>query len=115
MKPIRYKLDYDWVWSHNSLGTRTLRLIIKDDDPAKLRTAVTSYIRSLPTDANGIAGRGGWAIYPNVNESTPNAIVIDIVSGGEDVADGIEDGADYAYNHLRKTAGITLEWRQLED
>ncbi|WP_216404605.1 hypothetical protein [Arcanobacterium phocae] len=109
-----YVPDYDWLWTQPPSYTRTLRAIISHSDAAMLRTAFTSFIRSLQHDENGVAGRGGWAIYPNVSESEPHAVVADIVSGGEDVADAICDGADELFEKLTATPGIKIQWRQLD-
>ncbi|WP_103062631.1 hypothetical protein [Actinomyces qiguomingii] len=67
------------------------------------------FLEGLPTDASGIRGSGGWAVVP----VDGNRCALDIVSGGQDVADGIQAGADALFDAVAATEGIGLSWHQL--
>ncbi|PHP53590.1 hypothetical protein [Actinomyces ruminis] len=53
-------------------------------------------------------------MFPVGGGPSDTASAVDIVSGGEDVADGIQAGADAVFNALARVDGIVLTWHQLQ-
>lgn len=112
--PQPYSPDYNWLWgSKVEDPIATLRVRVTASDSEGAREAVQGYFASLPADENGVHGEGGWAAYHRRDLSDDTHEVIDLVSGGEDVADGIEAAADSLYNHLKADTALGIEWEQL--
>ncbi|MBE6485153.1 MAG: hypothetical protein E7Z96_10410 [Actinomycetaceae bacterium] len=110
LPPERYALDYEWMWDRRrETDVATLRVVAHHQDPRIARAAILTFLNGLPTDDNGVRGRGGWAAYPVANREN----ALDLVSGGQDVADGIESAADDAFEALSAWPGLTLTWQQL--
>lgn len=108
-----YKPDYDWFWGQKpgNDGTQaTLRMTVSGD-PDIIGTAVAAWISSLSTDSNGVRGEAGWRVDEVSREA--EAIQLDITSGGEDVADGVIEGAESAVASLKHVDGISVTWEQL--
>lgn len=107
-KAMRYIMDYDWVWGPSG-DIATLRVSVEHDDPEVAEQAIARFLDGLSRDVNGIRGAGGWAVYPVPGEPR----TLDLVSGGEDVADAIQDAADTLFDAVGDVPGLTLSWRQL--
>ncbi|VEI13804.1 hypothetical protein [Trueperella bialowiezensis] len=112
MNSNRYLMDYDWLWDkppRNDGSLATVRLTVSGSNA---RDAVDAWLAQLPADENGIRGRGGWVLTEVPSGNDAETVVLDITSGGEDVADGIYWGTEEAYEALNP-AGVTLEWENL--
>lgn len=111
LKP--YKPDYDWFWGGKpgNDGTQaTLRMTVRGDMRAAGR-AVDVWLAGLSTDNRGVRGEGGWRVDEVSRDE--EAIVLDITSGGEDVADGVLYGAESAFEAIAGVPHITVAWKQL--
>lgn len=105
-----YDMDYDWLWAQppgNDGTTATVRLTVRGADA---RRVVDAWLDSLPVDSQGLRGEAGWVVERR--DAARNRVVVDITSGGEDVADGIYNGTTEAYAALAP-AGLDLTWLQL--
>ncbi|AKK10039.1 hypothetical protein [Corynebacterium uterequi] len=103
----RYRMDYDWLWG-KCRDTATVRLRVTGE---AARGAVDAFLAALPADDAGVRGRGGWAVRRTL--SAPGVVELEIISGGQDVADGIFYGTDAAYEAL-KPFEVALSWENLE-
>ena len=83
------------------------------DDAAVASAAVARFLDDLPADDQGMRGRGGWAAIPRPELAGATSRVLDLVSGGEDVADGLQEAAEAAFESLSTTPAIRLQWEQL--
>lgn len=114
MDPTPWTPDLGWLWGSGVEDpVATLRLHVQHPDPDLLEAAVTRLLGSLRSDSNGVHGQGGWAVHPRPGLAAPGAAVLDLVSGGQDVADGIEAAAEAAFESLTLTKGVRLRWEQL--
>ncbi|WP_296136664.1 hypothetical protein [uncultured Tessaracoccus sp.] len=103
-----YRIDHDWLWGRDEPdGVAVLRCVVTDEDPGRAAEAVAAFLESLPADEHGMRGRGGWAAVPVEGENA-----VDLVSGGEDVADGIEWAAEEAHAFFSRFGVGGLEWVQ---
>lgn len=106
----RYVVDYDWLWQRQDpTAAATLRVSVSHATPQVAAQALCRLLESLPSDAGGVRGSGGWAVYPVAG----NPCALDLVSGGQDVADGIQAGADAVFDALAPVDGIGLTWHQV--
>lgn len=105
-----YVMDHDWL-DNTVDAPATVRLTVSGENA---RSAVQAWFDELATDQLGVRGRGGWMVQEvtDVAKSSPNEVVVDITSGGEDVADGIEDATRDAYE-LFDAMGFVLTWENL--
>lgn len=114
MDPTPWTPDFDWLWGSGVEDpVATLRLHVQHPDPDLVEASVTRFVGGLSSDSNGVRGSGGWAVHPRPELSTPGIAVLDLVSGGQDVADGIEAAADAAFESMTRTKGVRLRWEQL--
>lgn len=108
-KAKRYQPDYDWLWETIE-APAILRCTIEGspEDLALLDRAIDA----LEQDDQGIRGWGGWALesYP---PSNPRQRVVDLVSGGQDVAESLIDAAEELYSYLARPREMTVTWQQL--
>ncbi|STC69165.1 hypothetical protein [Corynebacterium pilosum] len=109
-----YRMDYDWLWGSPETGgpgndgsSATVRLTVTGPNA---RNAVMQWFDDLRPDEFGLRSRGGWLVTEMKWE--PEEVIVDITSGGEDVADGIEDGTTEAFDVL-SPFGVQFEWEQL--
>lgn len=105
-----YVLDYEWLWGGApgiDGSSATVRLTVTGPNA---RAAVLQWLDDVPVDSFGLRGRGGWMVTEIKWET--DEVIVDITSGGQDVADGIEDGTTEAYEVL-SPFGVGLCWRQL--
>lgn len=110
--PNRYTMDYDWLWAqppHNDGSLATVRLTVVGNNA---RRAVDEWLATMPASENGVRGRGGWVVREIDCGRDTERVVLDITSGGEDVADGIEWGSSEAFEVLDE-AGVVLSWENL--
>lgn len=108
MTAKKYVMDYDWLWTrppHNDGTSATVRLTVRGAGAGR---AVRAWLDRLAAENDGFSGRGGWGA--RLHECLLDDAVVDLVSGGEDVADGIEDATDEAYAELQI---FELEWVNL--
>lgn len=108
----QYRMDYDWLWTrppHNDGSLATVRLTVSGNGA---RRGVDKWFAQLPKDSGGVRGGGGWAVTEVSSAPDGTAVVLDITSGGEDVADGIEWGTTHAFEAL-DGHGLTLSWENL--
>lgn len=108
----RYHMDYDWLWTrppHNDGSLATVRLTVSGNGA---RRAVDGWFAQLPQDSAGVRGGGGWAVTEVSSAVDGRTVVLDITSGGEDVADGIEWGTGQAFEAL-DGQGLTFTWENL--
>jgi transcriptional regulator len=103
----KYVMDHDWL-DNRIDAPATVRLTVSG---ANARAAVQAWFDELATDQLGVRGRGGWMVQEvtDVAKSTPDEVVVDITSGGEDVADSIEDATTDAFD-LFDAMGFELTW-----
>lgn len=83
----KYVMDYDWLWTnepHNDGSPATVLVSISGDGAEK---AVRSWLQKLAAESGGITGSGGWVA--KLREAAEDRVVLALISGGEDVADGI--------------------------
>ncbi|SHE25111.1 hypothetical protein [Actinomyces glycerinitolerans] len=110
----RYAVDYDWLWHRRDpTAAAILRVSVSHPTPQLAAHALERFLATLPTDAKGVQGHEGWAVFPVAGDPSATVSSIDIVSGGEDVSDGIQAGADAVFNALAQVDGIGLAWHQL--
>lgn len=112
--PRRYALDYDWLWNnppHNDGRPATLRMTVGDGATDEARPAVEGWLSSLPSFAAGFYGWDGWAA--RIVQFRPQVAVLEIISGGEDVLEGIDAGAYEAYDQMIRGTDLTVLWEQL--
>lgn len=112
--PREYLVDYDWLWTrppHNDGTPATLRLRVTDGKCTSARERVDAWLAEI-ADPDGFHGSGGWAVSEVAAEDTGSVILL-ITSGGEDVADGIQDGSEEAFEHLGRGTDLGLAWTQL--
>jgi len=108
----RYVVDYDWLWQrHDPTARAVLRAVVSHVSPDVAHSTLDRFIASLPADSRGVRGRAGWAVFPV--DTDCGAAAVDIVSGGEDVADGIQSGADAVFDALTQVDGVSITWHQL--
>lgn len=97
--PNPYLMDFDWAWDGKDVKTLAVKVENADLEP---------FLASLYQDENGVRGSGGWAIYPQ-----EEAGLYHLVSGGEDLADALEDAAERIYEAVWLQPGAKLSWYQL--
>lgn len=102
---MRYEMDYDWL-ANDISDSATVRLTVTGPHA---RSAVMEWLEDLPADALGTRGRGGWMVKEV--SAAPEEAVLDLTSGGQDVADGIEAATTEAHDVL-SALGCELEWEQ---
>ncbi|WP_053071013.1 hypothetical protein [Corynebacterium pilosum] len=85
-----YRMDYDWLWGSPETGgpgndgsSATVRLTVTGPNA---RNAVMQWFDDLRPDEFGLRSRGGWLVTEMKWE--PEEVIVDITSGGEDVATG---------------------------
>ncbi|MBW3068655.1 hypothetical protein CWT12_02340 [Actinomyces sp. 432] len=106
----RYTVDYDWLWRREDPTARaTLRLVVSHRSPRLAARAVERLLARLPAGSGGTRGSGGWVVLPVPDDPC----ALDIVSGGQDVADGIQSGADAIYDALIPLENLSLSWHEL--
>ncbi|WP_172191202.1 hypothetical protein [Actinomyces faecalis] len=108
--PQPWTVDYDWLWDpsvHDPVAT--LRATLHHPHAQELSQA---FCQALPQDVHGVAGAGGWAVYPQPHHSSDVA-VLDLTAGGEDLADALQDAADRLYQAVRAADGLEIVWEQL--
>ncbi|KTF04652.1 putative FMN-binding domain protein [Trueperella bernardiae] len=114
--PRRYVVDYGWLWEeppHNDGTPAVLRLVLTDGAETNARAAAEEWLAGLPQDG-GMPGRGGWAVKGGVVECEhAGAVGLDLVSAGEDVADGISAAAEDAFANLIASTDLGVRWEQL--
>lgn len=105
-----WHVDFDWLWGSSLPDpVATLRVTVCHGDALRLRQ---DFLNTLHRDAEGVAGAGGWAAYDR--EIRDEGVwVVDLVSGGEDVADALQDAASRLYEAVADTPGVQLTWKQL--
>ena len=105
-----WQVDLGWLWGTppgNDGSPATLRLDVVGPGAAR---AAAAWLSSLPGDEDGVRGEGGWRADPgNVRGGEDHAVIL-LTSAGEDVADGLEDAADTAYEALSAVPGLQLHW-----
>lgn len=112
--PRRYVLDYDWLWNnppHNDGTPAAVRMTVGDGAEGEARPAVEAWLSSLPSIAAGFYGRDGWAT--RIVQFRPQTAVLEIISGGEDVLEGIDAGTYEAYDQMVRGTDLTVLWEQL--
>lgn len=108
MTAKKYVMDYDWLWTrppHNDGTSATVRLTVRG---AGAGQAAQAWMDELAAEHEGITGRGGWVA--RLRAASLDDAVVDLVSGGEDVADGIDWATEEAYEVLGR---FDLEWENL--
>lgn len=115
-----YRVNLDWLWGippGNDGTPATVRAVLEGTGACALAQA---WLESLSADDNGNRGEGGWgAQLVHAGEYSRRAILA-IISAGEDVADGIEDGTDNLYCFLvervrgRAEPELSVEWQELD-
>ncbi|MGV9197187.1 hypothetical protein ACTOVL_08365 [Arcanobacterium canis] len=123
MDKRRYQLDYDWLWTnppHNDGTPAVLRLTVTDGKESVARLAVERWFSTLTAFDEDSYGRGGWAVSevtpPSSSDGETTAektIVLDIIAGGEDVLEAIDDAADSAYVTMISGTDLAVTWQQL--
>ncbi|WIK83274.1 MULTISPECIES: hypothetical protein [Micrococcus] len=106
----RWEVDLDWLWGTppgNDGSAATLRLDVIGPGAAQ---AAARWMESLDADEDGVRGEGGWRADPGGVAGGEDHAVILLTSAGEDVADGLEDAADTAYEALSAVPGLRLHW-----
>lgn len=128
-----YQLDYAWLWDdppHNSGPEARLRvrLSAKGDRELDLRerpepgqsdlepdvsALVHHWLDSLSDSEPPIWGEAGWATTIVSEQPGANAVVLDLWSAGEDVADGIHDATRSFYNGVLRDQPVSVVYEQL--
>lgn len=109
-----YAVDYDWLWArppHNDGTPATVRLTLTDGRRTIARDAVDAWFASVGASEGGVFGYAGWVVVEK--EAKPGRVVLEITSGGEDVADGIDDGTDTVYQEIIRDSDLGVKWEQL--
>ncbi|WP_406712943.1 FMN-binding negative transcriptional regulator [Trueperella pyogenes] len=118
----RYTVDYDWLWTnppHNDGSPAVLRLILTDGPTTSARAAAEAWLATLTEFGDGRRGSGGWAVdvVKMADKATCQGahgdVVLDLISGGEDVADGIDAAATEAYEQVIAGSDLGVTWEQL--
>ncbi|QOQ38036.1 hypothetical protein [Trueperella pecoris] len=112
--PRKYSVDYDWLWTrppHNDGTPATVRLTLTDGRGSRAHDAVDAWLASLGPAEDGMYGQAGWVVVEK--ERRRRSVVLEITSGGEDVADGIDDGTDAAYRAVIEGTDLEVTWEQL--
>ena len=112
--PREYTVDYDWLWDnppHNDGTPATVRLTVTNGQRDDAARRVDAWLESLDSDGEGNYFSGGWGVREAARDDAQ--VVLEITSGGEDVADGIEDGTQSAYDYLGEGTDLDLQWEQL--
>ncbi|MDD7582031.1 hypothetical protein ACEE23_04240 [Corynebacterium sp. 32222D000AT] len=107
-----YQMDYDWLWDnppHNDGTPATVRLVVTDGERDSAQAALAAFLDSLERTEDGAYVSGGWVAAVRSQEP----LTVDITSGGEDVADGIQDGTERAYEYFGRGTDLGLRWTQL--
>ncbi|MDY5403553.1 MAG: FMN-binding negative transcriptional regulator [Trueperella sp.] len=113
--PRRYVVDYNWLWvdpPSNDGTPAVLRLVLTDGIRTRARVAADAWLAGLPSDGR-MRGSGGWAVREARECPHSGAFVVELISAGEDVADGIEAAAEDAYANLIAGTDLGARWEQL--
>ncbi|CAM3851014.1 hypothetical protein [Corynebacterium frankenforstense] len=115
----RYEVDYDWLWTnppHNDGTPATVRMTVTDGRRDAAAPAVEAWLGTLTPSGDAFVC-GGWVARVIERHGSrgdaPGRVVVDLTSGGEDVADGIQDATEQAYAHLGEATDLGLTWEQL--
>lgn len=131
-----YGVNYEWLWAKTHgypLARLQAHFLAREPQLGELDFCLDAFFASLSRDENGVAGSGGWAVYRRDSESLADCPqtdsldvhglpelgsgecnrVIEIVAGGEDIADAIEDGAQRLYEFVKDCPGVQLRWVEL--
>lgn len=112
--PREYVVDYDWLWTnppHNDGAPATVRLAVTDGERDQAQPLVDKWLATLERDPAGNYVCGGWGVRVATRDDAH--VTLDITSGGEDVADGIQDGTESAFEYLGNGTDLDLQWEQL--
>lgn len=114
-----YTMNYSWIWGpDNPLleKTASLSLQIQDANPERLADLLQQWLATLTHSANGWF-QGGWAVDVVSHERGSAELIFS--SGGQDVADSLQDGVDLFHDQVLApldldplTAG-TVCWTEL--
>lgn len=108
MTAKEYVMDYDWLWTrppHNDGTSATVRVTVRGPGAGR---AAQAWMDELAAEHDGITGWGGWVA--RLRSVSLDDAVLDLVSGGEDVADGIDCATEEAFEVL---GDFDLEWENL--
>ena len=115
----RYEVDYDWLWTnppHNDGTPATVRMTVTDGRRNAAAPAVKAWLATLTPSGDAFVC-GGWVARvverQKARSGAPGRVVVGLTSGGEDVADGIQDATEQAYAHLGEGTDLGLAWKQL--
>jgi hypothetical protein len=87
-----YRLDLDWVWGHENRqldGVATLRATVADPSAHVASRRVDAWLDTVENGSGASYWQGGWAV--EVKERNTTSVVLDLISGGQDVADSLSD------------------------
>lgn len=118
LDPRKYTVDYDWLWAkppHNDGSPATVRARVSagtEPSPSDPMLCPSRKIRawweSLTEFSETARGKGGWVAHIDAHEG-----VVEITSGGEDVADGIQDGTESFFEGVINGTDFVVEYEQL--
>lgn len=110
-------MNMDWVWSrkHNRRlrKTATVRATVTAEDPLELQQRFNDWSAHLRgPDSDGVFVHGGWSCQ--LERFGGDTLVLRFSSGGEDVADSLDDGIQWFSGAvLEPIPTSTVVWEEL--
>ncbi|WP_157884101.1 hypothetical protein [Arthrobacter alpinus] len=98
--PRRYSMNYNWIWGpENPLLDKTAKLCLQihDVNPDRFGDLLRQWLATLTCDEGGWF-RGGWAVDVVAHERGSAELLFS--SGGQDVADSLQDGVDSFHDQV---------------
>lgn len=113
-------MNHDWVWGpDNPRLEKAARLSVQihGASPAPLGELLQRWLDTLTRDAGGGWFRGGWAVDVVSHQGGSAELVLS--SGGQDVADSLQDAADSFHEQVLEPLELdplmpgTVTWTEL--
>lgn len=95
----RYAIDLDWVWgpaNPDLTGVARLRATVSHPKPHQAERKIDAWFASFDVGEGDSRWQGGWAVTALSRAKTH--VVLELVSGGQDVAESLTDAIDSLYD-----------------
>lgn len=106
----RYSIDLDWVWGAANRGLKgvaTLRATISNPASKVAERKVDAWLALFELGEGDSRWRGGWSV--EVTSRSAKHVVLELVSGGQDVADSLTDAIESLQDAVLGD-GTTIMW-----
>ncbi|MGF3056658.1 hypothetical protein [Microbacterium sp. YY-01] len=106
----RYTIDLEWVWGPENRhleGIATVRATVSDPAAGLAAQKTRTWLKRLRRDDETSWISGGWAA--SIRQQDAVSIVLDLTSGGQDVAESLSDAVEQLQDAVL-TGATTIRW-----